>query len=117
MGANGCHKASQNRSKIDKKSMQKSMRNLGKFLHGLGSVFGRLWGCLWDPGHLKMSVLCKRGAHFQNFDFFRDFVTFWNALGLHSGAKGDPKRLQNLIKTLSDFWIALGSGLGRQRAA
>ena len=36
--------------------------------------------------------------------------------GVILGAKGRPKWLQNLIKQLSDFWIALGSGLGRQRA-
>ena len=35
--------------------------------------------------------------------------------GVILGAKGRPKWLQNLIKKLSDFWIALGSALGRQR--
>ena len=36
--------------------------------------------------------------------------------GVILGAKGRPKWLQNLIKKMSDFWIALGSALGRQRA-
>ena len=37
--------------------------------------------------------------------------------GVILGAKGRPRWLQNLIKKLSDFWIALGGALGRQRAA
>ncbi len=39
-------KGATRRPKINKKSiksMQKSMRNSAGFLHGLGSVFGRLW--------------------------------------------------------------------------
>ena len=67
--AKGGHKASQNRWKIDEKSMQKSMRNSAGVLHGLGSVFGRLWGCFWDPGPLILSVSSRRGANFQNFVF------------------------------------------------
>ena len=34
------------------------------------SDVGRLSGCFWDPGPSKMSVSCKRGAHFQKFVFF-----------------------------------------------
>ena len=34
--------------------------------------------------------------------------------GVILGAKGRPKWLQNLIKKMSDVWIALGSALGRQ---
>ena len=63
------HKASQNRLKIDEKSMQKSMRNSAGFLHGLGSVFGRLWGYFWDPGPLILSVSCRREANSQKFVF------------------------------------------------
>ena len=36
--------------------------------------------------------------------------------GVILGAKRRPKLLQKLIKKMSDFWIALGSALGRQRA-
>ena len=104
--------------------MQKSMRNSAGFLHGLGSVFGRLWGCFWDPGPLILSVSCRRGAIFQNVVFFHVWVDFFVILagfvvvwGVILGASGRPKWLQNLIKKLSDFLIALGSGLGRQRAA
>ena len=73
----GGHKGSQNRSKIDQKSMQKSMRNLGEFLHGLGSVFSRLWGCFWDPGPLILSVSCRRDANSQKFVFFHVWVDFF----------------------------------------
>ena len=69
LDAKGGHKASQNRSKINEKSMQKSMRNSAGFLHGLGSVFGRLWMCFWDPGALILSVSCRRDAIFQKFVF------------------------------------------------
>ena len=46
------------------------MRNSAGFLHGLGSVLGRLWGCFWDPGPLILSVSCKRDANSQKFVFY-----------------------------------------------
>ena len=76
LAAKGGHKASQNRSKIDEKSMQKSLKNSAGFLHGLGSVFGRLWGCVWDPGPLILSVSCRRDANSQKFVFFMFGLTF-----------------------------------------
>ena len=99
------------------------MGNSDGFLQGLGSVVGRLWGCFWDPGPLILSVSCRRDANFQKFVFFMFGLTFFVILGgfgvvwgVILGAKGRPKWLQNLIKKMSDFWIALGSALGRQRA-
>ena len=62
--------------KNHEKSMQKSMRNSAGFLHGLGSVVGRLWGCFWDPGPLILSVSCRRDAIFQKFVFFMFGLTF-----------------------------------------
>ena len=49
-------------------------------------------------------------------DFFVILGGFGVVLGVILGAKGRPKWLQELIKKMSDFWIALGSALGRQRA-
>ena len=78
------------------------MRNSAGFLHGLGSVFGRLWGCFWDPGPLILSVSCRRDAIFQNFVFFMfglnfcDFGRFWGGLGGHFGS-------QRATKTASKF--------------
>ena len=100
MGAKGGHKAFQNRSKIDEKSMQNSMRNSAGFLHGLGSVFGRLWECFWDPGPLILSVSCRRDANLKKFVFFMFGLTFFVILGgfgvvwgVILGAKGRPKWL------------------------
>ena len=73
--------------------MQKSMRNLDGFLHGLGSVFSRLWGCFWNPGALILSVSCRRDANSQNFVFFMfglffcDLGRFWGGLGGHFGSQ------------------------------
>ena len=73
--------------------MQKSMR----FLRDLGSVFGWLWGCFWDPGPSKISVSCKRGLIFKKSSFwslgwhFVDLVTFWDALGNHFGSQSGAK--------------------------
>ena len=85
--------------------MQKSMRNLDGFLHGLGSVFSRLWGCFWDPGPLILSVSCRRDAIFQKFVFVHVWVGFFVilggfgvVLGVILGAKGRPKWLQKSIK-------------------
>ena len=61
--------------------MQKSMRNSARFLHGLGSVFGRLWGCFWDPGPLILSVSCRRDANSQKIVFFHVWVDFFVSLG------------------------------------
>ena len=98
------------------------MRNSAGFLHGLGSVFGQLWGCFWDPDPLILSVSCRRDANSQKFVFFHVWVDFFVILGgfgvvwgVILGAKGRPKWLQKLIKKMSDFWIALESALGRQR--
>ena len=77
------------------------MRNLGGFLHGLGSVFGRLWGCFWDPGPLILSVSCRRDANSQKNVFFMfglifcDFGRFWHGFG---GSFWDPKGVQNGFK-------------------
>ena len=49
-------------------------------------------------------------------DFFVILGGFGVVWGVILGAKARPKWLQNLIKKMSDFWIALGSALGRQRA-
>ena len=99
------------------------MNNSAGFLHGLGSVFGQLWGCFWDPGPLILSVSCTRDANSQKFVFFYvrvdSFVIFGGfgvVWGVILGAKWQLKWLQNLIKKMSDFWIALGSALVRQRA-
>ena len=61
--------------------------------------------------------------HHTKFVFFHAWVDFFVILGgfgvvwgVILGAKGRPKWLQNLIKKMSDFWIALGRALGRQRA-
>ena len=62
--------------KVDEKSRQKSMRNSAGFLHGLGSVCGRLWGCFWNPGPLILSVSCRRDANSQKFVFFMFGLTF-----------------------------------------
>ena len=61
--------------------MQKSMRNLDGFLHGLRSVFSELWGCFGDPGALILSVSCRRDAIFQNFVFVHVWVDFFVILG------------------------------------
>ena len=61
--------------------------------------------------------------YFSKFRFFHVWVDVFVILGgfgmvweVILGAKGRPKWLQNLIKKMSDFWNALGSALGRQRA-
>ena len=76
------------------------MRNSAGFLHGLGSVFGRLWGCFWGPGPLILSVSFKRDAIFQNFVFVHVWVDFFVILGGFGvvwggilGANGRPKLL------------------------
>ena len=114
-------KGATRRPKIDEKSMQKSMRNSAGFLHGLGSVFGRLWG-VFGPWTLDFECFVSARRYFSKFHFFHVWVYFFVILGgfgvvwgVILGAKGRRKWLQNLIK-MSDFWIALGSGLGRQRA-
>ena len=77
--------------------MQKSMRNSAGFLHGLGSVFGRLWGCVGDPGPLIWSASCRQGANSQKFVFFMfgltfcDFGRFWGGLGGHCGVQRATK--------------------------
>ena len=48
-------------------------------------------------------------------DFFVILGGFGVVWGVILGAKGRPKWLQHFIKKKSDFWNALGSGLGRQR--
>ncbi len=69
------------------------MRNSNGFLHGLGSVFGRLWGCSWDPGPLILSVSFWRDANSHFFfvyarvHFFCDFGRFWGGLGDHFGSQ------------------------------
>ena len=89
----------------------------------LGAFFSRLWGCFWDLGALILSVSCRRDAIFQNFVLFHVWVDIFVILGgfgvvwgVILGAKRRPKWLKNLIKKISDFWIALGSALERQRA-
>ena len=49
-------------------------------------------------------------------DFFVILGGFGVVWGVILGAKGRPKWLQHLIKKMSEFGIALGSALGRQRA-
>ena len=56
-------------------------------------------------------------TRFLGFGFFlgRFFEDFLEVLGIILGAKMEPKWLQKSIKKLMDFWIGLGSALGRQR--
>ena len=72
----GSPRGSQNGAKTDKNNSPKSMQKSMRFLMDLWSVFGWLWGCFWDPEPLKMTVSCKRGAHFQKFVFFMLGLTF-----------------------------------------
>ena len=66
--------------KIDKKSMKNRCKNQWEIWLGycmaLGAFFGRLWGCVWDPGPLILSVSCRRDANSQNFFFFMFGLTF-----------------------------------------
>ena len=92
--------------------MQKSMRNLDGFLHGLGSVFSRHWGCFWDPGALILSVSCRRDAIFQNFVFFMFgliFLWFGEVLGWFGGSFWEPKGDQNGFKIWSKKLVIFGS--------
>ena len=77
------------------------MRNSAGFLHGLGSVFGRLWGCFWDPGPLILSVSCTRDANSQKFVFFHvwvDFFVILGGFGWFGGSFWEPKGDQNGFK-------------------
>ena len=77
------------------------MRNSAGFLHGLGSVFRRLWGCFWDPGPLILSVSSRRDANSQKNVFFMfglTFLRFWAVLGWFGGTFWEPKGDQNGFK-------------------
>ena len=76
------------------------------------------------PWSLDFECFVYARRDFSKIRFFHVWVDFFVILegfgvvwGVILGAKGRPKWLQNLIKKMSDFWIALGSALGRQRAA
>ena len=82
------------------------------FLHGLGSVFGWLWRCFWDPGPMMLSVSCGRGAIVQNFRFFMFgliFLWFWEVLGCFGASFWGPKGDQNGFKIWSKKWVIFGS--------
>ena len=73
------------------------MRNSAGFLHGLGSVFGRLWGCFGtlDPWFLVFRVgemLILKKALFSCLGWlFRDFGRFWGGLGGYFGSQRATK--------------------------
>ena len=88
---------------------------LGAFLGDFGVFLG--------PWTLEFECFVYARCYFSKFSFFHVWVDFFVIFGgfgvvwaVILGAKGRPKWLQKLIKKMSDFWIALGNALGRQRA-
>ena len=71
-----------------------------------------------DPNKITTPTACPNtpGCLRPGADLFVILGGFGVVWGVILGAKWRPKWLQNLIKKMSDFWIALGSALGRQRA-
>ena len=118
LAANWATHESQNRPKINKKTIQKSTEKSRRFLRYFCSVFGWLWGCFWDPGPSKMSVSCKRGAHFQKIVFFMlglTFCWFCDVLGCFGDSFWEPKWRQNGFKLWSknqSFFIEFRSHSG-----
>ena len=85
--------------------------------------FGSTLGMFLGPWGLDLGCFVWARRDFSKFRFFHVWIDLFVILGgfgvvweVILGAKGRQKWLQNLIKNSSDFWIALGSDLGRQRA-